>query len=314
VVSRTVTLDERAVQGLRASFRAAMKRDPQTAELADLVQEAVGEEILFREGLARGLDRDDGVVRRRVIEKMTALVHPSAPTSDPSREELRRWFETYRHRFLRPAAVTFDQLFFDARRRSAAGADAPAAALAALKSLQQAPPDGRRMSSADKTRLVRAGLLVLGVGAVFAATSVDLVVIGIALAVVGLPVAVWAFVRLVPAGTVRLERGLPSVVGVRGLLTWAFFGCDAYVSLAVTEGLGGSTLLAGLVLTATSITWTAGSWVQERWIERVGPRRLDVIGFHAAHSGHEQRHARRQHRFGCTVACMDGSKKQGMRP
>jgi len=140
VVSRTVTLDERAVQGLRASFRAAMKRDPQTAELADLVQEAVGEEILFREGLARGLDRDDGVVRRRVIEKMTALVHPSAPTSDPSREELRRWFETYRHRFLRPAAVTFDQLFFDARRRSAAGADAPAAALAALKSLQQAPP------------------------------------------------------------------------------------------------------------------------------------------------------------------------------
>jgi MFS family permease len=33
------------------------------------------------------------------------------------------------------------------------------------------------------------------------------------------------------------------------------------------------------VLTATSITWTAGSWVQERWIGRVGPRRLDVIGF-----------------------------------
>jgi MFS family permease len=143
----------------------------------------------------------------------------------------------------------------------------------------EAPPDGRRMSSADKTRLVRVGLLVLGVGAVFAATSVDLVVAAIALAVIGLPVGVWAFVHLVPAGTIRLEHGLPSVVGVRGLLTWAFFGCDAYVSLAVTEGLGGSTLLAGLVLTATSITWTAGSWVQERWIERVGPRRLDVIGF-----------------------------------
>ena len=153
-------------------------------------------------------------------------------------------------------------------------------AIPALTRLRpEAPPDGRGLSPADRTRLVRVGLLVLGVGAVFAATSVDVVLVGIALAVVGLPVAVWAFVRLVPAGTVRLERGLPSVVGVRGLLTWAFFGCDAYVSLAVTEGLGGSTLLAGLVLTATSITWTAGSWVQERWIKRVGPRRLDVIGF-----------------------------------
>jgi MFS family permease len=97
--------------------------------------------------------------------------------------------------------------------------------------------------------------------------------------VVGLPVAVWAFLQLVPAGTSRLAPGLPSVVGVRGLLTWAFFGCDAYVSLAVIEGLGGTTLMAGLVLTATSITWTAGSWIQARWIQHVGPRRLDLIGF-----------------------------------
>jgi hypothetical protein len=117
VVSRTVVLDARAVAGLRASFHAAMTREPQPAELADLVQEAVGEEILFREGLARGLDRDDGVVRRRVIEKMTALIHPSASTSDPPREELRRWFDLYRHRFVRPGATTFDQLFFDSRRR-----------------------------------------------------------------------------------------------------------------------------------------------------------------------------------------------------
>jgi hypothetical protein len=117
-VSRTVVLDARTVAGLRARFHAGMKREPQPAELADLVQEAIGEEILFREGLARGLDRDDGVVRRRLIEKMTALVHPSVSTSDPPREELRRWFDLYRHRFVRPGATTFDQIFFDSRRRA----------------------------------------------------------------------------------------------------------------------------------------------------------------------------------------------------
>jgi peptidyl-prolyl cis-trans isomerase C len=142
-LSRTVALDKRTVDGLRAGFRAGMRREPNAAELSDLVQEAVDEEILFREGLARGLDRDDGVVRRRLIEKMTALIHPSAPTSDPPREQLRRWYETYRHRFVIPATVTFDQLFFDPQRH----ADAAAAAGAALVSLAAAastdpPPAG----------------------------------------------------------------------------------------------------------------------------------------------------------------------------
>ena len=142
-LSRTVVLDKRTVDGLRGGFRAGMRREPNPAELADLVQEAVDEEILFREGLVRGLDRDDGVVRRRLIEKMTALIHPSAPTSDPPRDLLRRWYDTYRHRFVVPTTVTFDQLFFDPQRR----ADATAAANAALASLSaaapgEAPPDG----------------------------------------------------------------------------------------------------------------------------------------------------------------------------
>jgi hypothetical protein len=135
-ISRTVVLDRRTVDGLRAGFRAGMRREPNPAELADLVQEAVDEEILFREGLARGLDRDDGVVRRRLIEKMTALIHPSAPTSDPARDLLRQWYDTYRHRFVIPTTVTFDQLFFDPQHRP----DAPAAATAALATLARAAP------------------------------------------------------------------------------------------------------------------------------------------------------------------------------
>jgi hypothetical protein len=136
VLSRTVVLDQRTVDGLRGGFRAGMRREPNPAELADLVQEAVDDEILFREGLVRGLDRDDGVVRRRLIEKMTALIHPAAPTSDPPQDLLRRWYDTYRHRFVVPTTVTFDQLFFDPKRH----ADATAASSAALATLAAAAP------------------------------------------------------------------------------------------------------------------------------------------------------------------------------
>jgi hypothetical protein len=99
------------------------------------------------------------------------------------------------------------------------------------------------------------------------------------MAAIGLPVAAVAFLRVVPAGTARLRPTLPAVVGVRGILTAAFFGADAFVTLAVTEGRGGSTALAGLTLTAVALTWTAGAWTQERHVARVGPRRLDRLAF-----------------------------------
>ncbi|MBC8133582.1 MAG: peptidyl-prolyl cis-trans isomerase [Deltaproteobacteria bacterium] len=122
--SRTVTVGEADVGAMRASFRAAWKREPSAAELGDLLQVFIGEEVLFRHAQALGLDRDDRVVRRRLIEKMTTLVRPNPPSSDPPRDELLRWYGLYAHRFARPATASFAHLFFDPKRRSDASADA----------------------------------------------------------------------------------------------------------------------------------------------------------------------------------------------
>jgi hypothetical protein len=119
---------------------------------------------------------------------------------------------------------------------------------------------------------VGAGLLLAGVGAHSILVAIPLVVIGGALAVP-------AFVRLVPPGTLRVASGLPAAVAIRGVLTFAFFGVDAYVSLALTELHHTSTTLAGVALTAATLTWTAGSWIQERRIYVVGPRALVRVGF-----------------------------------
>ncbi|HEU5152845.1 MAG TPA: MFS transporter [Iamia sp.] len=131
----------------------------------------------------------------------------------------------------------------------------------------------------DRRRLVRVGLLVLGVGLVLAGATAASPLLTLGLVAVGLPVAVPAFLRLVPVGTTRLRSGLPAIVAVRGLLTWAFFGADAYVSLAATEGRGGSTRIAGAALSVCAVLWTCGSWATERLLGRLGPRTLDRIGF-----------------------------------
>lgn len=147
--------------------------------------------------------------------------------------------------------------------------------LPVLRTLDQANPAAP--APLDQRRLLRVVILVLGVGAVLAATDVPLAV-AVALVVAGVPAAAWAFGVLQPPGTARLAPGVPATVAVRGLLTCAFFTGDAYVSLAIVDGRGADTWVAGLALTAGAVCWTLGAWTQARAIERFGPRRLVGIG------------------------------------
>jgi MFS family permease len=68
-------------------------------------------------------------------------------------------------------------------------------------------------------------------------------------------------------------------VATRGVLTFAFFGTDAFVSLAVTEAHDAPTWVAGLALTGATLSWTTGAWVQQRVVVHRGPRWLVRRGF-----------------------------------
>jgi MFS family permease len=141
----------------------------------------------------------------------------------------------------------------------------------------EAPVPRRHASDAARLRLVV--VLVVSVGAVFAAGSGPPLPVAVALVAVGAPVASYCVLHLLPAGTVRLAPGIPATVALRGLLTFAFFSADAFVTLTVTDGRGQAEWIGGVALALCTFSWTAASWVQERVIDRLGPRRLDQIGF-----------------------------------
>ena len=146
----------------------------------------------------------------------------------------------------------------------------------------------------DRAARRTAGTGVLLAGGVFAAQfaltkiAVDgfadpvaawlLVVLGVA----GLAAAAVSFPRLLPAGTVRLAPGLPSVIATRGLMTVAFFGAEAFVPLMLVSARGLSASTAGLALSAAAIGWSAGSFVQARvsfrrqWLLVIGASLLSV--------------------------------------
>jgi len=82
--------------------------------------------------------------------------------------------------------------------------------------------------------------------------------------VAGLGMLLFGVRRLLPAGSLRLRRGLPTTVLMRGILAGAFFGAEAFIPLALVEQRGYTVTLAGLVLSVSAGGWWAGSYSQSR--------------------------------------------------
>lgn len=68
--------------------------------------------------------------------------------------------------------------------------------------------------------------------------------------------------RLLPAGTLRLRRGLPSVIALRGIAASAFFAAEAFLPLLLQRERGLSPLWAGVALSLGALGWFCGSWLQ----------------------------------------------------
>jgi len=101
---------------------------------------------------------------------------------------------------------------------------------------------------------------------------------GLALIAVGGVAGLPPLRRLVPPGTLTGRPGLPATIASRGLLTFAFFGADAYVTLAVTAVRHRSPVVAGIAVTGATVAWTAGAWVQARLSDNWEARRLVRAG------------------------------------
>lgn len=123
-----LTIDD--ISQLVLVFRSQWRRNPTPDELRLLVEDRVREEVLYREAIALGLDKEDTIVRRRMAQKVQFLIEDAARA--PTREELETWYQANRDRFALPSRVSFRHLYFSPDRRGARAHDDAATALTKL--------------------------------------------------------------------------------------------------------------------------------------------------------------------------------------
>src|SRR5580700_10368098 len=105
----------------------AQGRAPPTADqMHALIEQRVSEEILFREAVALGLDKDDEIIKRRLAQKMDFLAADIAALQEPGDAELRGWYAQNSGRFALPARASFRHLYFSFDRPGAHEAAAAA--------------------------------------------------------------------------------------------------------------------------------------------------------------------------------------------
>ena len=111
---------------------------PTPQQMQALVETRVREEVLYREALALGLDKDDAIVRRQLARKMEFVAEDLSKLEEPTPGELGAWYGNNKERFALPARATFRQVYFSPDRR---GANARADAAAVLAQLAGKPID-----------------------------------------------------------------------------------------------------------------------------------------------------------------------------
>jgi len=83
------------------------------AERSRLIEELVREEVLYREAIELGMDRNDYVIKRRLIQKMEFLTRGFAAATDPDDRQIREYYEAHRDDYYVQPQVSFTHVFFD---------------------------------------------------------------------------------------------------------------------------------------------------------------------------------------------------------
>jgi hypothetical protein len=107
-----IVVTQGQIEALAAGFAKTWQRAPTADELAGLIRAQVREEVYAREAVAMGLDRDDAVIRRRLLQKLEFITNDLV-VDEATDAELTTYLQAHADVFREEARFTFRQVYLN---------------------------------------------------------------------------------------------------------------------------------------------------------------------------------------------------------
>ena len=143
----TVLVDANRIRGFAAQWKARWNRPPTREELDGIINAYVREEILYRQAVSMGLDKDDTVTRRRMAQRLEFLTSDLVRLAEPAEGELEKYLQDNIAQFQSPDQITFIQVFFNPDQRDETTLDDADEVLAQLQAA--GVPDPATLEAGD---------------------------------------------------------------------------------------------------------------------------------------------------------------------
>lgn len=121
--SRNIVVNKSKVQWMQGSWEKRRNRLPTQEELDGLISQYVKETILYNEAIKMGLDRDDGMIRRRLAQKVEFLAKDLVAYTPPTEQDLKKYYDEHQDKYTPDATYTFMQIYFNPDKRGNATLD-----------------------------------------------------------------------------------------------------------------------------------------------------------------------------------------------
>lgn len=112
-----IVVTEGRIRNLTETFTRTWQRPPTVDELNGLVEDYIREEVLYREAVVLGLDRDDTIVRRRLRQKLEFISEDAAATGEPTEQALTDFLAAHAESYQVESQLSFTQVFLDPQKR-----------------------------------------------------------------------------------------------------------------------------------------------------------------------------------------------------
>jgi len=105
------------IERLSANWTKKRNRPPTEVELQVLIDSYIRDEVYYREAIALGLDQNDTILRRRMVQKMVFLSSDIADLNQPDEASINQYFQENLDKYELPARISFSHIYFSATKR-----------------------------------------------------------------------------------------------------------------------------------------------------------------------------------------------------